>query len=187
MPSSIAIDHDGGLVYSTYLGTNAAGDSESRSIRWARRSWSAPRRSANFPTTPGVLSSRTIPGSIGAPLVGFVTKLNSLGTGLVFSSFIGLSDGGWPNAVALDPSSNVYISGGTSTGINFNTQSCAPFLCGFVVELDNAWCGAGIFRKFSVRHTLRDRDGQRRRRARGRDRGRTTADQSGRARAIRPS
>jgi len=50
---------------------------------------------------------------------------------------MGVTDGGWPNAVALDASNNVFISGGTSTGVNFNTQGCAPFLCGFVVELDS--------------------------------------------------
>jgi hypothetical protein len=70
--------------------------------------------------------------------VAYVTKLNFNGTGLVFSTFLGLSDGGWPNAVALDSSSNTFVSGGTSTGLNYNTQSCAPQLCGFVVELDTS-------------------------------------------------
>lgn len=131
----LALDDNGGLIYSTHLGTNAtatqiAVDSASEAVVVGTT------RSANFPTTPGTFQPN-YPGSIGAPLVGFVTKLNGQGTGLVFSTFIGLTDGGWPNAVALDPSSNVYISGGTSTGINFNTQTCAPFLCGFVVELNS--------------------------------------------------
>ncbi len=131
----VALDRQGGLIYSTHLGTDSAGakiavDSSGEAFVVGTT------RSALFPTTPGTFQS-SYPGSIGAPLVGFVTKFNSDGNGLVFSSFMGLSDGGWPNAVALDESDNVLISGGTSTGVNFNTQTCAPELCGFVVELDN--------------------------------------------------
>jgi hypothetical protein len=118
------------------LGTDAAGtgiavDSSSETIVIGTT------RSANFPTTPGAFQSN-YPGSNPQPLVGFATKFNSLGTGLLFSTFMGLSDGGWPNAVALDSSSDVFISGGTSTGINYNQQSCAPQLCGFVAELDTS-------------------------------------------------
>ncbi len=132
----LALDRNGGLIYSTLLGTNSAGagiavDSAGEAFVVGTTN------SANFPTTPGVFQSE-YPGSISAPLVGFVTKFSSDGTGLVFSSFMGLSDGGWPNAVALDSSNDVFISGGTSTGVNFNTQTCAPFLCGFAVELDRS-------------------------------------------------
>ena len=131
----IAIDRGGNLFYSTYLGTDSLGagiavDSVGEAFVVGTT------RSANFPTTAGTFQSQ-YPGSIGAPTVGFATKLNSIGTGLVFSTFMGVSDGGWPKSVALDSSNNVFISGGTSTGVNFNTQSCAPDLCGFVVELDN--------------------------------------------------
>jgi hypothetical protein len=135
----IAIDPNGGLIYSTLLGTAAAGigiavDSVGEAFVVGTT------RSASFPTTPGVFQV-SYPGDIENPLVGFVTKLNSIGTGLIYSSFLGLSDGGWPNAVALDPSNDVYVSGGTSTGVNYNMQSCAPFLCGFVVELDSNGAG----------------------------------------------
>ena len=127
----LALDSDGGLIYSTHLGTNSAGaqiavDSASEAVVVGTT------RSASFPTTPGAFQS-SYPGSNGEPMVGFVTKFNGQGTGLVFSSFMGLSDGGWPNAVALDSSSNVFISGGTSTGVNFNTQSLRTIsvrLCG---------------------------------------------------------
>jgi hypothetical protein len=132
----VALDSNGGLIYSTYLGTNSAGaqiavDSNSEAVVVGTT------RSAEFPTTSGVFQS-DYPGSATIPLVGFVTKFNGQGSGLVFSTFIGVSDGGWPNAVALDSFSNVFLSGGTSTGVNFNTQSCAPLLCGFVVELDSS-------------------------------------------------
>jgi hypothetical protein len=131
----LALDSSGGLIYSTYLGTSSAATqiavgSNSEAVVVGTT------RSANYPTTAGTFQSR-YPGSITFPLAGFVTELNGQGTGLTFSTFMGISDGGWPNAVALDPSNNIYLSGGTSTGVNFDTQSCAPDLCGFVVELNN--------------------------------------------------
>jgi hypothetical protein len=132
----VALDRNGGLIYSTLLGIDAAGAAIAVDSA-GEASVVGTTRSANFPTTSGAFQSN-YPGSIPNPLVGFVTKLNSIGTGLVFSTFMGLSDGGWPNAVALDSSSNTFISGGTYTGLNFNTQSCAPLLCGFVVELDTS-------------------------------------------------
>jgi len=131
----LALDLNGGLIYSTLLGTDSAGtgiavDSSGEAFVVGTTT------SSNFPTTPGTFQS-SYPGSNTGPLVGYVTKFNSDGTRLVFSTFMGLSDGGWPNAVALDSSNDVFLSGGTSTGLNYNTQSCAPDICGFVVELDN--------------------------------------------------
>ena len=132
----LALDRDGGLIYSTHLGTNAAAtqiavDSASEAVVVGTTTV------GEFPDHAWNISTRLSRAAIGAPLVGFVTKFNGQGTGLVFSTFMGLTDGGWPNAVALDSSSNMFISGGTSTGVNYNTQTCAPFLCGFVVELDS--------------------------------------------------
>lgn len=133
---ALALDRNGGLIYSTLLGTDSAGagiavDSIGEGVLVGTT------RSADFPVTSGSFQS-LYPGNNTNPLVGFVTKLNFEGSGLIFSSFMGLSDGGWPNAVALDSSADVYISGGTSTGVNYNTQSCAPDLCGFVVELESS-------------------------------------------------
>jgi len=132
----IAFDPNGGLIYSTFLGTDSAGaaiavDSASEAVV------TGTTRSGAFPTTSGAFQMN-YPGSSSNPLVGFVTKLNFEGSGLEFSTFMGLSDGGWPFALALDPSSNVYLAGGTSTGVDFNSQGCAPDICGFVVELDSS-------------------------------------------------
>ncbi|HLI79014.1 MAG TPA: SBBP repeat-containing protein, partial [Candidatus Binataceae bacterium] len=117
------------------LGTNSAGDGIAvDSIGEAVLVGTT--RSAIFPVTPGSFQS-LYPGNISNPLVGFISKLNFEGTGLIFSTFMGLSDGGWPSAVALDSSADVYVSGGTSTGVNYDSQSCAPDICGFIVELDS--------------------------------------------------
>ncbi len=163
----LALDNTGGLIYSTHLGTDAgatqiAVDAASEAVVVGTT------RSANFPTTPGTFQPN-YPGSIGAPLVGFVSKLNGQGTGLVFSTFMGLTDGGWPNAVALDSFSNVYLSGGTSTGVNFNTQTCAPFICGFVVELENTGSTLEFSDNLPFATPVRDRHRQQRQCACGRD------------------
>ena len=130
----IALDSGGGLIYSTLLGTNASGVAIAvNSVGEAYVVGTT--RSALFPTTPGVFQVN-YPGNINNPLVGFVTKLDNIGAGLIFSSFLGLSDGGWPSAIALDQADNIFLSGGTSTGVNFGTQTCAPFRCGFAVEMD---------------------------------------------------
>jgi hypothetical protein len=132
---ALALDPNGGLIYSTFLGTAAAGvgiavDPAGEAIV------AGTTYSANFPTTSGSFQS-IYPGNNSNPEVGFVTKLNFEGTGPIFSTFMGLSDGGWPFAVALDPSNNIYLAGGTSTGVEYNAQTCAPDVCGFIVELDS--------------------------------------------------
>ena len=63
--------------------------------------------SPNFPTTPGAFQVR--------PSQGFVTKLNANGDGFVFSTFLGGSQSDWPNAVAVDASGNVYVTGWTTS------------------------------------------------------------------------
>jgi hypothetical protein len=138
----IAFDPGGGLIYSTLLGTDSAAsaiavDSASEAVV------AGTTRSGAFPTTSGAFQM-AYPGSISNPLVGFVTKLNFEGSGLQFSTFMGLSDGGWPAAVALDGSANVYLAGGTSTGVDFDAQLCAPDDCGFVVALNSAGTAANF-------------------------------------------
>ena len=63
-----------------------------------------------FPTTPGAFQTYSIGDS--AP---FVTKLNSSGSALIYSTFIAapLSDGDGSNAIAVDASGCAYIAGKT--------------------------------------------------------------------------
>ncbi len=41
----------------------------------------------------------------------FVTKLNSAGSSLVYSTFLGGSEGEFGNGIAIDTSGNAYITG----------------------------------------------------------------------------
>jgi uncharacterized protein (TIGR03437 family) len=75
--------------------------------------------SSNFPVTPGALQSRyggTEPQNFFKSFGdGFVTKLNSTGSGLVYSTYFGGGGDDCVSAIALDSANNVYMTGWTST------------------------------------------------------------------------
>src|SRR5205085_4860830 len=64
--------------------------------------------STNFPTTPGALDT-----TINASEDCFVSKLNSAGTALVYSTFLGGNNNTHGNAVAVDAGGNAYVAGVT--------------------------------------------------------------------------
>ena len=61
-----------------------------------------------FPTTAGAFQSVSMSNS-----TGFVTKLNSSGSALVYSTFLGGSEGSYPEPLAVDDSGNAYVAGVT--------------------------------------------------------------------------
>jgi hypothetical protein len=66
--------------------------------------------STDFPTTPGAFQKGNIPAETHLP-TGFVTKLNSTGTGLLYSTFLGGSVLDELTALAIDSAGDAYISG----------------------------------------------------------------------------
>ena len=106
----------GSLTYSTYLGGTGADyafgialatDSSGDVFVVGKTS------STNFPTLNPIQAALLSGSTYG----GFVTKLNSTGTALVYSTYLGgSSDGDLASAVALDSSDNAYVTGST-----FNT------------------------------------------------------------------
>ncbi len=106
------------LVYSTYLGgsngdagfgvaLDASGDAYVTGYTV----------SSNFPTTPGAYQT-----SYGGRSDAFVTKLNSAGTALVYSTYLGGSGGDGATSIALDLSGEAFVTGYT-TSSNFPTTS----------------------------------------------------------------
>jgi hypothetical protein len=87
-------DTDGSLVYSTFIGgsapDNATGLAVDRSGSAYVVGWTD---SSDFPTTPGALDT-----SFGTSQDGFVTKLASDGSALVYSTYLG----GFENTAAVD-------------------------------------------------------------------------------------
>ncbi len=76
--------------------------------------------SFDFPTTPGAFC-RTYAGEDEWDLDTFVTKLNSNGTGLVYSTFMGWQYLGqrvcsWPGAIDVDQRGSAYITGSAGPG-----------------------------------------------------------------------
>jgi methyl coenzyme M reductase beta subunit len=109
------------LVYSTFLG-GSYGDSGygiavgSGGVAYVA-GWT---ESIDFPTTSGAYqtSLKSANGN------GFVTKLNSTGTALAYSTFLGGSTADWVFAIALDSSGCAYVSGETDSR-DFPTTSGA--------------------------------------------------------------
>ncbi|MBF0457876.1 MAG: SBBP repeat-containing protein [Nitrospirae bacterium] len=96
------------LVYSTLLGgrdrdfsysiaVDSSGNAYVTGLTW----------STDFPVTTGAFQT-TLKGSKSS---GYVTKLNSGGTALVYSTFLGGSNGGYGRSIAVDPSGYAYVAG----------------------------------------------------------------------------
>jgi hypothetical protein len=85
----------------------------------------------------GVTSSITdfptlnpIQGVSGGSNSGFVSKLNTVGTALVYSTYLGGSTGDFAAAIALDSSKNAFVTGGTLSPAFPTTTGAFQTLCG---------------------------------------------------------
>jgi hypothetical protein len=122
----VKVDPSGKLVYSTYVG-GAGIDSASAIAADADGNAyiTGSADSINFPTTSSVPAP--------ARFAGFVAKLNTAGSALLFSTYVGpdtdeeLSTGG--NAIALDAAGKLYVAGATLNSIYSDA---------FVVRLDSS-------------------------------------------------
>ncbi|MCW3095462.1 MAG: hypothetical protein JWL77_1080 [Chthonomonadaceae bacterium] len=101
------------LLYSTYLGGSQGGDTgvgiavDNNGNAFV----TGITFSSNFPTTPTAFQA-TYPAGIYSP-TSFVTKLNSTGTDLVYSTYLGgsTSVGDEAKGIAIDNSGNAYVVG----------------------------------------------------------------------------
>ncbi len=104
---------DPALLYSTYLGGSASGlaitvDSSNNAYVTGNTF------SAAFPTTAGAFQT-AYTGTFDGALDAFVTKLNSNGTALLYSTYLGGSSDASGSAIALDSSNNAYVTGFTDS------------------------------------------------------------------------
>lgn len=127
-----------GLLYSTYLGGTASDEGQGVALDTAGSAYvTGFTTSPDFPTTP--LAFQTgFAGNNDA----FVTKLNTAGSGLVYSTFLGGSGFDFGIAISVDSAGNAYVVGTTSSA-NFPTTlgTVQAGLAGqydaFVTKLDN--------------------------------------------------
>lgn len=121
------------LVYSTYIGGTLYDEGYAIAIDSSGNAYIAGKaESTDFPTTTGAFQTKYP----GAPTSsGFVTKLNSTGSKLVYSTFLGGSGGGLcylangsqddlARGIAVDASGNAYVTGCTDSA-NFPTTTGA--------------------------------------------------------------
>lgn len=102
------------LDYATYLGGSSSDTGAGIAVDSAGNAYvTGATTSTDFPTTSGVVQSV---GNIFGDA--FVTELNSAGSALVFSTYLGgsVSNGGGAsgNAIALDSTGNIYVAGSTN-------------------------------------------------------------------------
>lgn len=125
------------LLYSTYLGDTSADDGYALAVDASNNAYVTGRtQSVGFPTTLGAYDV-----SHNGNHDVYVTKLNSTGKGLVYSTFLGGSDYEAATSIALDGQNNAYIVGQTFS-TNFPTQnpyqSSKRGLADFIISTINA-------------------------------------------------
>lgn len=104
------------LLYSTYLGGAGEGGGNVGSIAVdgsGHAYVTGYTEGEDFPTTPGAAQG-TEDGASGDP-IGFVTKLNSTGSGLLYSTLLGGSGWNTPGGIAIDKKGDAYVAGDTSS------------------------------------------------------------------------
>src|SRR6266566_4431846 len=108
-----------GLAYSTYLGGTGEDQGLGISVDSSGNAYVTGRtNSTNFPTT--TTAFQTLFG--GGDADAFVTKLNSAGNGLLYSTYLGGSGQDIGNSIAVDSMGNAYVTGQTSSGVSGTTS-----------------------------------------------------------------
>lgn len=135
------------LIYSTCLGGSGADEPFAIAIDGNGQAHvTGSTMSLNFPTTVGAFDT-----SFNGPTSNhdaFVTKLNAMGSALVYSTFFGGSSSDQATGIALAPSGNAYVTGVTSsTNLPTTFGAFDNFLGGsgdaFVMKLNTT--GSGVF------------------------------------------
>src|SRR6185437_6956381 len=117
------------LVYSTYLAPSDGGGAfgEDIAVDSAGVAYVAGQTgSGNFPTTPGAFQTgcHACSGGNGNYQTGFVAKLDSTGSALVYSTYLGGSTRDIASGIALDASDNAYVTGITQSSDFPVTPGC---------------------------------------------------------------
>ena len=105
------LNASGGIAYSTYLGGSSSDEALGIALDGSGNAYVVGKTSSsNFPLFPSASPLQTTAAG------GFLSELNPAGAALVFSTYLGSSTSGfdYSNAVALDPSNNIYVTGSTS-------------------------------------------------------------------------
>jgi hypothetical protein len=101
----------GGLTYSTYLGGSGIDEGLGLVLDGAGNAYAAGfTESSDFPTTPGAADT-----SLGGVRDAYVTKLNAVGSALLYSSYVGGGATEQAGSIALDSARSAYVTGITGS------------------------------------------------------------------------
>lgn len=136
------------LLYSTYLGGSGNDEAYAIAVDGSGSAYlTGWTDSANFPTSPSAFqgSNHAVsPYTISA----FVVKFSSDGSTLMYSTYLGGSRGSEGAGIAVDPTGNAYVTGGTGSAdfptANAFQNTMRDFGAAFVTEL-NANASALIY------------------------------------------
>jgi beta-lactam-binding protein with PASTA domain len=113
------------LVYSTYLGGSVDDSASAIAVDGSGNAYVVGyTTSTDFPTTVGAFQTVDNSNVSYSPENGFVTKLNTTGTALVYSTYLGGSVDDSPSAIAVDGSGDAYVIGNALSS-NFPTTAGA--------------------------------------------------------------
>jgi hypothetical protein len=104
------------LVYSTYLGGGGADNGQAIAVDSSGQAYVTGKTgSANFPTLNEYQTNQPLDDA-------FVTKLNSSGNALLYSTYLGGGGDDGANGIAIDSIGRAYVTGDTDSG-NFPTNN----------------------------------------------------------------
>jgi hypothetical protein len=110
-----------GLIYSTFLGGSGIENGFAIAIDGGGNAYvTGPTDSIDFPTTAGAVQAA----KAGFQDI-FIAKLDSGGTGLVYSTYLGGADVETSHGIAVDGIGDVYV-GGSTESLDFPTTAGAP-------------------------------------------------------------
>jgi hypothetical protein len=115
-----------GLIYSTYLGGASFDYISGIAVDGKGAAYVVGGTgSVDFPTTPGAVQARKHEMEDV-----FVTKLNTAGSALLYSTYLGGTGGETPFAIAIDGSGDAYVAGSTYSADFPTTPKAFDTTCG---------------------------------------------------------
>jgi len=134
------------LIYSTFLGGTCADLGLGIAVDPAGNAYVAGvTSSADFPTTKGVVQETPAPNPDYYNNTGFLAKLNTQGSGLIFATYVGGPDD-VAQAVAVDSQGNAYLTG-SSYGF---AQATPGYSCGGAAYGLRGYNYGTSFNEFSI-------------------------------------
>jgi hypothetical protein len=138
---------DGGsLVYSTYLGGDGSDYAYAIAVDTDGNAYlTGETNSVNFPITPGAYEAVCSPNPTNKPpytsecnstnISAFVTKLNSTGTRLAYSTFLGGFGYAYATAIAVDRAGRAYVAGISDEycSTSYTFEGCFPTTTGALI------------------------------------------------------